>query len=74
MTAAQITLAAACAFASFGGVGSLRPDLPRRETNRARGTSELPQIRNMRAVSRRNMHTKVLLLATVEPGVRFKSP
>lgn len=74
MKAAQITLAAAPAFVSIGGAESLRPDRPRRETNRARGTSERRHIRTRRAVSRRNMQTKVLLLATVEPGVRFKSP
>jgi len=74
MKTAPITLAAARAFASIGDVGSLRPDRTRRPTSRARDTSELRQIRNMRAVSRRNMHTEAQSLATVEPGDRFKSP
>ncbi len=74
MTAAQITHADVPAFAIIGGVGSLRPVRTSRETNRTRGTSELRHIRTRRAVSIRKMHTEVLLLATVEPGVRFKSP
>lgn len=74
MTTAQITLADVPAFAITGGAGNLCPDRTRRETSRARDTSELRQIHNMRAVSRRNMHTEAQSLATVEPGDRFKSP
>jgi len=74
MKVAAITLVAPRAFASIGDVGSLRPDRPRRETNRARGTSGLHHIHTWRAVSIRTTHTEALSLATGEPGVRFKSP
>ena len=74
MTVAPITLAAACAFASIGEVGNLRPDRTRRESNRTRGTSELRHIHTRGAVSIRTMQTEAAYLATAEPGVRFKSP
>jgi hypothetical protein len=74
MTAAQITHADVAAFAFIGDVGSLRPDRTPRESNRTRGTSELRHTHTRRAVSIRTMHTEALSMATVEPGVRFKSP